>query len=106
MLHQLLFSTGEQVQTYRKQTFQTRHHEGRLYLLVFVTFFIPVFLLFLKYAYNKDNIEFNIYFIITFPPPLCPPSGTTLLLVAVGMIKTMLSISFADMKFCSSRKKY
>lgn len=43
---------------------------------------------------------------LTFPTVGWLPSGTTGLLVAVGIIKTMLSISFADIKFCSSRRKY
>lgn len=44
--------------------------------------------------------------ILTFPPDGWEPSGTTGLLVAVGIIKTILSISFAEIKFCSSLRKY
>lgn len=46
---------------------------------------------------------------ITFPPPPCgaEPSGIAAdLLVAAGIIRTILSISLAEMKFCSSFKKY
>ena len=44
----------------------------------------------------------------TFPPPAgAAPSRTTAdLLVAVGIIRAMLSISLAEMKFCSSLRKY
>lgn len=44
----------------------------------------------------------------TFPddPPNDVSDITADLRVAVGIISIMLSISFADIKFCSSRKKY
>ena len=43
------------------------------------------------------------------PPPLPPVPGSGAIAVrrvAVGIINTILSISFTEMKFCSSRKKY
>lgn len=52
------------------------------------------------FKYKKSLI------IITFPPEGCDPSGTTVRLVAVGIIRTILSISLAEIKFCSSLKKY
>lgn len=44
----------------------------------------------------------------TFPadPPNDVSDMTADLRVAVGMISIILSISLAEMKFCSSRKKY
>lgn len=44
----------------------------------------------------------------TFPddPPNDVSDITADLRVAVGIISIMLSISFAEIKFCSSRKKY
>jgi len=44
----------------------------------------------------------------TFPvdPPNDVSDITADLLVAVGIIRIMLSISLAEIKFCSSRKKY
>lgn len=52
---------------------------------------------------NKSNI-FN----CTFPvgPPNEVSDITADLREAVGIIRIILSISFAEIKFCSSRKKY
>lgn len=52
---------------------------------------------------NESNI-----FRYTFPvgPPNDVSDITADLREAVGIIRIILSISFADTKFCSSRKKY
>lgn len=55
-------------------------------------------------------IEFNISKMFKFAFPVDPPNDvsdiTADLREVVGIIRTILSISFAEIKFCSSRKKY
>jgi len=54
------------------------------------------------------NIFLNVISCYTFPtgPPNDVSEITADLRVAVGIIRIILSISLAEIKFCSSRKKY